>query len=365
MLNTEALQELLDFKSTDPVLSVYLDTDLTKGNFNRFQLDLRRLLRGVEMAADEKAILEYYSRDRRWSGKSLAMFSCAPEGFFRAYPFSVPVRSLAFAGSQPYVKPLVDLMDAHGDYAAVLVDKQKAWLFLSHLGDIEEHDGFTGRAVKHVKRGGASSFPGRRAGVAGRTDHAEEIVNQNLKEAAQMAVRWFEQQRVRRVLLGGTEESVQQFKAALPKAWQTAVIGTFALGMRAGTDDVRKKIREVGDRASLEREAALVSRMITASAKGGAGVAELEDTLRALREGRIQVLLISEGFQAPGFRCKGCGYLTTKQLGACPFCGNEFTPIDDAVELAIREAMQAGGEIEIVRKNPDLEQLKIGAILRF
>jgi hypothetical protein len=52
-------------------------------------------------------------------------------------------------------------------------------------------------------------------------------------------------------------------------------------------------------------------------------------------------------------------------LKACLFCGRSFVKIDDAVELAVRKVMQTGGEVEIVRDNPALEEIGIGALLRY
>jgi len=365
MLDNQALQELLHYTSPDPILSVYLDTDLTQGNVNEFELNLRSLLKAVDMPADEAAILEYYRHDRRWTGRSVAMFSCVPQSFFRAFPFAVPVRSRAFVSNQPYVKPLADLMDAYGSYAVVLIDQKSARLFYSHLGELKEHEGILGEQIHHTKRGGASSFPGRRGGIAGRTRHTEETVDRNIKDAIEFAIAFFEQNHVRHVLLGGTEENVRQFQSHLSKAWQKAVIGTFSMSMRAGVNDVLERALEIGAQAERQRETRVVDQMITAAAKGEAGVAGLEDTLGALREGRIQVLIATDGYRAAGFQCQGCGFLTTQTLAACPYCGKPFNKIEDAVELAVREVMKSGGEIEFVRENPKLEEVEIGALLRY
>lgn len=365
MLDDKALHELLHYTSPEPILSVYLDTDLTQGNRSQFALSLRSVLRGVTMPADEAVIIQNYEREKRWSGRSAAMFSCVGQGFLRSFAFAVPVKSLASSGRQPYVKPLVDLMDAHGHWAVALVDKEGTRLFLVHLGEIRELEGIRGQEVHRTKRGGASSFPGRRGGIAGRTRHTEEMVDRNMREAVEGAVRQFDQHGARRLLLGGTEENTHRFQAALPAAWQKAVMGTFAVGMKAGTEEILGRVNEIGEQADLRRESILVEELITAAAKGGTAVVELEDTLRAIREGRIRLLLVDEGFSAPGFRCRGCGYLTTMDPGTCPFCAGPFDRIDDAVELATRETLAAGGEIEIVRNHPSMKRLSIGAILRY
>lgn len=365
MLSDSTLQELLDHKSPDPILSVYLNTDLTRGNKDQFKLNLRTLLREVDMPEDEAAILEYYKQDSRWTGRSVAMFSCAAQAYFRAFPFALPVRNLVFVGNQPYVKPLADLLDAYGSYGVALVDKEGARLFYFHLGELLGQEGTIGTEVRHTKRGGASTFPGRRGGTAGVTRYMEETVERNIKDSIEFAMRFFEKHRVRHVLIGGTDENLNQFRSHLPKAWQKLVIGTFPISMSAGVAEVLEKTLEIGERADRQRETQLVEQTITAAAKGAEGVVRLDDTLGALREGRIQILIVRDGFHAPGFQCQGCSYLTTRRLEVCPFCGKSFNEIKDAVELAIREVMQTGGEVEIVRDSPELEKLGIGGLLRY
>jgi peptide subunit release factor 1 (eRF1) len=84
-----------------------------------------------------------------------------------------------------------------------------------------------------------------------------------------------------------------------------------------------------------------------------------------VHEGRVQTLLVKEGFRAPGYRCKGCGYMTAEKAETCPFCGNQFEEIPDAVELVVRRVMQDGGDVEILHDANREELGGIGALLRY
>ncbi len=102
------------------------------------------------------------------------------------------------------------------------------------------------------------------------------------------------------------------------------------------------------------------------AAKGGIGVIGLIDTLNAIHEGRVKSLLVLENFEEEGFRCNGCGYLTTQSLEKCPFCGGQFERIDSAVEMAVQEALRKNAEVKIVEENESLEKAgSISAILRY
>jgi peptide chain release factor subunit 1 len=366
MLTETDLRELLNYQSHHPVLSVYLNTEPSEGNADTYKLRLRTMLKEVNMPKDVSAVERYFDHEYDRAGRSVVVFSCAPEEYFRSYSLAVPIRSRVRVGDHPHVKPLADLLDSYGGYGVALVDKQGARMFSFHLGELREQEGVMGEAVRHIKRGGASSVAGRRGGVAGKTKHAEEVAGRNMKEAAEFAAHFFADNNVRRVLIGGAESNVAPFRSQLPKAWQSLIVGTFPMSMTAGKDEVLERTMQIGREAERRRETELIKTLINNASKGRGGVVKLDDTLRSVHEGRVQSLVIREGYRAPGYCCQGCGYITGQQHKKCPFCGNTFEQIPDAVEMVVRKVMQQGGEVEVLHDDQNTERFgHIGAILRY
>lgn len=366
MLTDRDLQELVGFQATSPVLSVYLNTDTNEGNAETHKLQLRSLLKQVDLADDVQAVLRYFEREHDWTGRSVAVFSCAPEGFLRAFSLALPVASRVRINNQPHVKPLADLLDSYGGYGVVLVDKQGARLFSFHLGELQEQEGLMGESIRHTKRGGGSQSPGRRGGVAGVTGYVDEVTDRNMKDAVEFATQFFTNNNVRRILIGGTEDNVALFRSQLPKAWQSLVVGTFPMGMSASQSEVLAKATEIGLQAEMRREERLVETVITNAAKKRGGVIDLDDTFTAIREGRVQTLVIREGFRLPGTRCRSCGYVSAVELAYCPFCGGECETIPDAVELAVHQVMSNGGDVEVLHADQAVGAFhNIGALLRY
>lgn len=366
MLTEKDFQELLGYQAQHTVLSVYLNTDLTQANADQHKLALRSLLKPIELEQDTTAVEQYIEREYDWSGRSVAIFSCAPEGFFRSYPLAVPIQSRVRTGRMPHVKPLANLLDFYGGYGVVLVDKIGARVFYFHLGELLEQEGILGEEVRHTKRGGASSLPGRRGGVAGRTNYVEEVTERNMKEAVDFATRFFQEYNVRRVVIGGTEDNVSLFRSLMPKRWQSLVVGSFPISMNASKDEVLGRAMEIGKKAEERHEEELVNSVITAAAKRRGGVTGLDETLKAVHDGRVQTLVVRDAYRAPGYQCTGCGYLTAQALAACPFCGKMLAQIPDAVELAVRNVIQQGGDVEFLQTPGAREKLDgIGAILRY
>ncbi|MBN2547532.1 MAG: hypothetical protein JXB15_00120 [Anaerolineales bacterium] len=366
MITDQDLKVLLQYQAKHPVLSIYLNIDPAAGNADAYKLRLRSMLKEVDLPTDVAAVTRYFDHEHEWYGRSVAVFSCAPEDFFKAYSLAVPLRSRVRVSDRPYVKPMADLLDSYGGYGVALVDKQGARLFSFHLGELREQEGMMGESVRHTKRGGGSQRPGSRGGVAGQTAYEEEVADRNIKEAVGFATRFFAENGVRRVLIGGTDDNVALFRGQLPKVWQSLIVGTFPISMVASHTEVLEKAMEIGREAEHRREAHLAHIVVTNAAKGRGGVVHLEDTLKAIHEGRVQSLLIRDGFRAPGNRCKSCGYLSSLPMESCPFCGGKPEEIPDAVELAVRQVMQAGGEVEVLSKDQAIKGFEqIGAILRY
>lgn len=366
MFTENDLRELLEFKTESQVLSVYLNTDPKLGSADAYKPRLRAMLKDLELKDDSQNIQHYIDLEFDWSGKSVAVFSCAEEDFFRAYTFAVPLRDRVRIGERPYVKPIADLLDFYGGYGIVVVDKIDAQLFYFHLGEIINEKEITGESIRRTKRGGGSQAPGRRGGIAGQTNYTEEVADRNIKEFAESAAKFFTEHNVRRVIIGGTEENVTTLRGHLPKAWQSLVVGSFPISKTASHTHIMERALEVGHEAEHQKQTKLVQTIVTSEAKGRQGVINLEDTLNAVHDGRIHTLVIREGFKAPGYRCEGCGYLTTERLQSCPFCDNEFEEISDAVELAVRRVMRDGGEVEVLHGNEEQKDFdQVGALLRY
>jgi peptide subunit release factor 1 (eRF1) len=94
-------------------------------------------------------------------------------------------------------------------------------------------------------------------------------------------------------------------------------------------------------------------------------VAGLAGVLDALTAHRVHVLLVSDGYEAPGWHCGGCGRLAAVGR-ACPACKTTMDPVDDVVEAAVDRAMAQRIRLDVVVGNADLDVLgRIGALLRY
>lgn len=367
MLADSDLRELVAFPTgNEPVLSVYLDTETSIGNSEACKLRLRNMLKAINLPEDVSAIERYINLEHNWSGHAVALFSSAKRGFFRAYSLALPVRDMFHVGDRPSVQPLVDLLDNYGGYGVALVDKQGARLFYFHIGEMVENEAIQGDQVKHTKAGSASSLTGRRGGMVGQKNTVEETVERNMREVAESAIHFFEEKHVRRVVLGGSEDNVSLFRALLPKAWQSLVVGTLTININAPHNEVLQRTQLIGLEAEKRKEKQLIESLVTRAAKKENAVVGLEETLKAVNAGRVQTLALVENLHLAGYRCDSCGRLTSDLNKVCAECGGLIYKYPDVIELAISEVMRRGGEVQVTHPHELFISVgSIGAALRY
>jgi peptide chain release factor subunit 1 len=366
MFTESNLRELLEFTSPQPMLSLYLNTDTTEGNTDAYKLQLRNMLKEVKLPQDVEAVERYMSHEFKREGRSVAIFSCAERNFLRAYPLAIAVDNLVHIANRPSVKTLADLLDNFGGYGVAVVDRQGARLFFFHLGELREQEGMVGEAIKHTKRGGASTFPGRRGGIAGQTQYEDEMVERNMRDAAEFAAHFFEENHVRRVLIGGTDDTVALFRSMLPKAWQSLVKGSFPMSMNASHSEVLSHTLSIGQETERQREVRLVDNLLTAAGKGANADVGLEKILPLAHEGRIQSLILAQGFKQPGYLCPDCSRLSLEPGKYCTDCKSDPTFVTDIVELLVSDVLRRGGDVEVVHAETPLKSHgSAGALLRY
>lgn len=369
MFTQDDLRELAAVEAQTPILSVYLNVDPTELSTDEYKLQLRHMLERVEGKAepeDVAAVGRFFEHEYDWSGRGVAAFSCAREGFWRAYPLAVPVASRVAAARKPYITPLAALVEAYGRHMVALVDRQGVQLSLFEMGELQVSDDYTGEAVRRLKRGrGSAGGYGQRGGSPVSSQREGEAVKRNLRKAVKATNKFWKRHEPQHLIVAGADPTVAEFCEMLPKRLRDRVIGTFSADANAPEPEIREQTLEIIQEAESEREDALVEAVFTAAAKGRGGVIRLADTLGAAHEGRIQTLVIGRDFQAPGYRCRNCAYITDQQLESCPFCGGSFEEIPNAAEALVTKVIDDGGRVEVVDDHPKIAEFGVGALLRY
>jgi peptide chain release factor subunit 1 len=377
VLSEDRIRSLAAHRGNPIVTSCYLDVDGRRHPRHvDYENQLEHLVRqGKERAAGlgpaaARSVEADLDRITAWVRggfersrvRGLAFFACSAEGYFEVVESPRPVRNEVVFNHSPHVRQLHSLLDEYERFAVVLVDRHRTRLFRFELGELSEHTEVFDAAPRRSEQGGRPG-PGDRGTSLQR--HSEEVAHKHLKHAAEVTFEEIQRQPVDHVILGGPHEAVVEFEALLHPYVRERLAARLSVMVTASPEEVRQAALEVECRLERQREATLVERLRNAVGRGNGGVAGLEFTLRALVERRVDTLVLSEGYEAPGWRCGSCRFLAVIGRG-CPVCGASMQLVDDVVEQAVEEALTNKCRVQVVRDNADLDVLgRIGALLRF
>lgn len=367
---TEAdVRELAGYKGeTAPVTSLYLDVDGAR-HVRRQDLlhELDVLLKPVRKDhGGQASVLKDLKKIEdlvrggidRSHVRGLAVFSCAAHGFWRVVELPVAVRSHVVVNHTPAVRQLESVLDEYERFGVLLADRQRARIFVYELGELVD----SSELFDRMPRQEDDDRSMRKDQAA---DHNDERSHRHLRQAADVTFKVLQDDGFERLIIGAPDEIANELESLLHPYLRERLVARCHVRVDASLDEVRLAALEVEADVERRREADAVIRLRDAVGAQGRGVAGLDDTLKALVERRVSVLLVSSSFSHPGWRCAGCGWVGRVGRG-CPVCAGDMQQVDDVVEEAIEEALAQSCEVEVCVGNADLDVLgQIGALLRY
>ena len=290
--------------------------------------------------------------------RGLALFSCTAHDLWRVVELNVPVRNRVVVNHTPYVRELGAVVARHERLAVLVADRQRARLFLFAMGDLVEKTELLDRLPRHDDDGGDRS----RDQVAG---HVAAAAHHHLRRAAQVAFQLFQDHGFDHLVLGAPDEVAAALERELHPYLRDRIAARLSVAVGAPDEEIAQLAMGVDAEIQRAREAVLVARLRDALGSGRGAVAGLEPVLGALVERRVEVLLLSHGFEAPGWRCRGCGFLAVRGP-ACQVCAEAMDMVDDVVEEAVEEAVVQSCRVAVCSDSADLDVLgRVAALLRY
>jgi peptide chain release factor subunit 1 len=359
-----------------PVTTLYLDVDgrrrPRRRDYVRRADDLagvacdeaRRLGRDAHRSGcgDAKRIRSFVSDglDRRGSVRGLALFSCSGAGLWEDVELSQPVRDVVRVATRPHLLPLEALLEMAETFCTVLVDRERARIFMSSLGEIEEVSRLLDDVPGRHDQGGWAQARLQR--------HIEDHVQRHLKHVADILLRIQRRRPFDHLVLAGPEEAVAALEQDLHDYARRRILGRVSLPMRASADDVLDRIMHLEVELETRRESEAVRRLLSEAASGtGRAVTGMGGTLTALEANRAEVLVLAEQLRAGGVRCERCGHLASAGPDRpCVSCGGPVVEVPDLVEEAVELALRQRSRVETVADGDPLAEVGgVGALLRF
>jgi len=356
------------------ILSLYVNVDQSQAaNRNRgFETQVENLFRQMaetnngnhkeKFDAEAERVLVFL-RDYLPKGKGLVIFSDASGDFWWQRDLQIEVSTEGRWSQQPWMRPLLHVLEDHDVFGVALIDKQRARLMTIDASGMEQHaEMVSDMPNKHA----ATGTDHIRSQERMQSERAEHLKAHARHAAAELGA-LVERLHLTHLVVGGPIEATSVFVSELPKRLQQMVVGTIAVSLDAGDERLTATLRSIRQQAEHEDETRVVESLITAAMKGDHAALGVKDTLVAIQEQRVYRLIIAKDFRTEGKQCRSCHVLTVDGPESCTFCGGEVESVPDLINRASHRVLEQAGKVQMVSGTAadKLAGAGIGAVLRF
>jgi len=313
------------------VVSCYADTSVSSGVRSLWREHLRNEVKRIEetltgdaaarrsFERDIAAIKAALSSSRLRSARGVAIFAAVRRDLVHGYALTVPVANRLVVDEEPYLMPLLELLNRQRRYLIVHTDTHRGRLYTSIPGAvhlIEEID-------EHVpKRHRASGeLWGKQQATIER--HRRDHILHYFKELVREIERAWPEESYDGIVLLGEHEVLEQLRAHLPEQMARRIVGESPHAwvgkqprLESRIESIHAKTLEEHDRLVLDE----VKRRLLERHQIATGPQEVIDALRNSHVGFPGRVVMEPDRGEPARRCTGCKSLFAHSVDECPFC---------------------------------------------
>jgi hypothetical protein len=376
MLRAAILQNLMQMPVTNfPVTSAYFTLDHLAGNRKNHLVEIKQQIRYKKETtyfkqlseAERQSVLHDFDKITEFYSEGLdpaqavsaICFASHGAGLWQTITLKRALKSNELVIQlKPYVRPLFTFFSTNPTYALILIDRTKARIFKSSLGEFSELFAVSDNAPESIKVGG---FRGRQERRVERNIH--EAVIQHYKQIAQKTFDYYKQYNFDWIILGGRRESINEFLRYLHTYPAQKIVGYLEIEPAAPLTEVLNKAQELEAQARATYEHKVLTELET-KRQQGLVLEGIQAVLPKLLDGWLDALYIQENFTIKGTFCRQCNYLGLTANSACPVHGANLERTNDLIEHMLYLASQSGVGVKIIESDLTSQGNIIG-ILRF
>lgn len=333
-----ALAERYDPESRQVHVSLYADLmdDRHGAVLERRHREIRAALKGNEARAGldkamGRAMAAYEKARAQPRSRSVAAFA-GPDGFVEAHGLQSKMATRLVYDSSPYVAPLARYADDNESFVLVLLDSERAAIFVVWAGRDElRHELETSLIGRH-RHGGMSQMRFQR--------HRKGQVDRFLDYVGEHLTAIMKAEEVQRIAVAGPGTAKRDFVERLPQALRGQVVAVQDADFKAAglTDDalVRRFTALMRDEEA-KQDLAWVEGLRRELLIGELATTGALDCARHAAAGRVERLVVLGGATSPGAKCEAHQEVFLRGGTChCGAAGADVDLINEAVEFTLR-----------------------------
>jgi peptide subunit release factor 1 (eRF1) len=194
----------------------------------------------------------------------------------------------------------------------------------------------------------------------------EDFVHRHFKDVSEGIFQYYQANNPDYFIIGGRRRVFSEFESHLHSNIQERIIARIRIDLEASISEILTSLEAAVQEFESTQQKQMISKLFEEQGPDGLAVTGLKATLRALWNGQVRTLFITEDYSRSGYYCPECWYMSNNEKR----CANDHSPMKkshDIIEDAIETAIFQNCEIIRVKDKKQLsgEHEHIGALLRF
>lgn len=345
------LSEVYDPDSFDTYISLYFVKSSDSKFIERRTRAITHLLKGEDLDNFTKTMQDIESIRKKQMEKNIAIFASYKHNFLRYISIPIQVENLLVLDSSPYLRPLARILDEWEDFTLVLVSSNSAKIFSVSLGKITGSKKLSADIMNKHKKGGCSQarFNRLRRGA----------IHAFLKEVAEELQKKDDDQ----IIIAGPGNAKNQFIDLLPKNIQENIVDVIDIDIDDENKLMKESIHLISEKEKRQSHE-VVQHLKEEILRDGLAAYGIDETLKAVKNGQVELLLIEKDYKSRGWICEHCQVVKEGVKSTCPYCGNKTSEVD-VMEEILEFAKRTDAEIEFTSDEEIKNLGHVGGILRF
>ena len=371
MISRNDLERLAALKSDHGILTAYLSLDprlrfMHRQAATRFKGSLKKAQRRLgnsrwreALERESSRVLDFLSESDP-AGRGVVIFASEPDSIWEVLPLEFAVPSHVDIDMTTKTGILAQALDEVPRSIVAVVQRDKSRIYIAAQGRSAQQADIESEVPGQHKQGGRAQMRLERHIDFHVAEHLKKVVDELAALAKTSSYV---------LVLGGTDEIVNQIETMLPQFVSDRLIGSIPVDHKHDSDQqiLERAARLWGDREE-SGETELFEQILQEAKSGRRGVLGAEPTLSALIEEKVGTLLIANDMKIKGSVCTQCDYFSAALFKTCPLCGGAGEQ-RDVTDHAVEKAILTWAAVEIVSSGPARERLLaeggVGALLRY
>jgi len=345
------LSEVYDENSENTFVSLYANKKTYKKFIDHRIRECKLILKDDILKNFNKTIEDIKGNLKNFNSKSIGIFASNKYNFLKTISLSMKIQNTLIVDSSPYIRPLARIEDEWESFTLLLINSNYAKIFSVSTGKIDDIKKISSDIINKHKKGGWSQARFNRIRKGAIKAFLSDVVEQLQKKAEKS------------IIISGPGTTKNIFIEMLPKNIKNKVVDVIDISIEDEKKLLKESFELIANREQTKGYDA-VQRLKQEILKDGLAVYGLSETLDAVKNGQIDLLIIEKDYRMKGWICENCQVVEKGIKKVCPYCKNKTSEVD-VIEEILEFAERTDANIEFTDSKEIADLGHVGAILRF